>query len=499
MPSAVKGVSFRYPPCSGQHRLCTCQNQRGLRAGSSQRSKVAAPSRGLSRARLRVSCKSIKLRLYARPAQCAPSARRLPENWRSIASCVPGPAPFPALPGGYVETLADPEEVERYADLRNHASEALRLALGRLQALAPGIVAAALARFVSLLEVRNAAAIVRGETASSCFMTLVARGLEDERAWQDDASAAEAVDALTRFFRAMRQWGIASRHDEGAGAPSVLGDLVRRSATALDRDRDGVQRAEALARSAWRVGNVSDASATVLGAIANHDEEVGVIRANRFAAMAGAYRSDAGAAEEAASRVDDVARPFAGDRGFELQRAQAWRCVGYARLADPAGCEAAARLVDEIARPFAGERDFELERAQAWRYGGYAQAWRYVGSAPTADPAGCEAAARLVDEIARPFAGDRDFELQRAQAWRVVGDARRADPAECEAAARLVDEIARPFAGDRDFELQRAQAWNFVGLVPPDSPEGSEQRPGLTPYPDVAGTRGSGPAAGPRV
>jgi hypothetical protein len=76
-----RGVSFRYPLCSGQHRLCTCQNQRGLRAGSSQRSKVVAPSR----ARLR-SGKSIELRLYARPAQCAPSARRLPGNWRSIAS-----------------------------------------------------------------------------------------------------------------------------------------------------------------------------------------------------------------------------------------------------------------------------------------------------------------------------------------------------------------------------------------------------------------------------
>jgi hypothetical protein len=44
-------------------------------------------------ARLRVSGKSIKLRLYARPAQCAPSARRLAGNWRSIVSCGCLPAP----------------------------------------------------------------------------------------------------------------------------------------------------------------------------------------------------------------------------------------------------------------------------------------------------------------------------------------------------------------------------------------------------------------------
>lgn len=41
---------------------------------------------------------------------------------------VPGPAPFPALSGGYAEMMPDPEEVARYADLRSHASEALRLA-----------------------------------------------------------------------------------------------------------------------------------------------------------------------------------------------------------------------------------------------------------------------------------------------------------------------------------------------------------------------------------
>jgi hypothetical protein len=48
-------------------------------------------------------------------------------------------------------------------------------------------------------------------------------------------------------------------------------------------------------------------------------------------------------------------------------------------------------------------------------------AWSYVGYARRMDPAGCEAAARLVDEIARPFAGDRYFEHQCARAWENVG------------------------------------------------------------------------------
>jgi hypothetical protein len=118
----------------------------------------------------------------------------------------------------------------------------------------------------------------------------------------------------------------------------------------------------------------------VLGAISNQNEKLGVARANRFAAMVEARRSDAGAAKEAASCVDEIARPFAGDRDFELQRAIAWRYVGYARRDDPAGCEGMARLVDEIARPFAGNRDFELERAQAWRFVGYAPPDRPAGT-----------------------------------------------------------------------------------------------------------------------
>jgi hypothetical protein len=421
---------------------------------------------------------------------------------------VPGPAPFPALPGGYVETMADAEDAERYADLRSHASEALRLALERVQALAPGIAAAALGRFVSFLELDNTVAIVRGETALACVAALVANGLKDEEAWQDVASAGEALNALTRFFSAMRRWGIAFKRYESTGVPSVLGELVRRSAAALHPERDGVQRAEALARSAWRSG-VSVANATVLYALsaaASSHEASSVARASRFSAMAGMLRVDTEAAEEAAWRVDEIARPFVDDRSFEFERAQAWSCVCSTRWADVGRCETAARRVDEIVRPFAGDPAFELQRVQSWGcvcsvrwmdslrcetaarhvdeiarpFGGdpefeyeRAQAWHWVCSARWRDATGCEAAARQVDEIARPFAGDRAFEHERTQTWRSVCSALE-DATACEAAARHVDEIVCPFAGERAFEHERAQAWRSVCSSREADPAGCE-------------------------
>ncbi len=125
----------------------------------------------------------------------------------------------------------------------------------------------------------------------------------------------------------------------------------------------------------------------------------------------------------------------------------AWRYVAYARQNDAAGCEDAARQVDDLARPFAGERDFELQRAEARRYIAYAR---------RNDATGCERAARQVDDLARPFAGERDFEMHRAVAWRWVAYARRDNAAGCESAARQVDDVARPFAGERDFEEIRS-------------------------------------------
>ncbi len=70
-------------------------------------------------------------------------------------------------------------------------------------------------------------------------------------------------------------------------------------------------------------------------------------------------------------RVDEIASHVARDREFELERAFAWRRVGYARKDDPGGCETVARRVDEIARHFMADRDFENERAEAWRYVGW--------------------------------------------------------------------------------------------------------------------------------
>ncbi len=139
-----------------------------------------------------------------------------------------------------------------------------------------------------------------------------------------------------------------------------------------------------------------------------------------------------------------------------IARGHRFATMAAAMLGDERTVRHDANAVDSTVVPFAGERDFELERVQAWRYVAYAH---------QNDAAVCESAARHVDELARPFAGDRDFELERVQAWRYVAYAHQNDAAACELAARHVDELARPFAGERDFELERVQAWRYVAYA----------------------------------
>jgi hypothetical protein len=86
--------------------------------------------------------------------------------------------------------------------------------------------------------------------------------------------------------------------------------------------------------------------------------------------------------------------------------------------------------------------------------------------------------ARRVDEVARPFAGDRDFERQRAIAWCWVCWALRMDRQRSEMIARRVDDIVRPFAGDSDFEYLRAATWDFVGKLEHAHPNGVISRGG---------------------
>src|SRR5208282_255890 len=121
--------------------------------------------------------------------------------------------------------------------------------------------------------------------------------------------------------------------------------------------------------------------------------------------------------------------------------------------------EEAASHVDEIALSFAGNRDFELERARAWAF---------IASAMRKDAARSETIAKRVDELARPFPSDRDFELERARAWAFIAGPMRKDAVRGETIAKRVDEIALSFAGDRDFELARARAWAFVAEARPN-------------------------------
>jgi hypothetical protein len=375
---------------------------------------------------------------------------------------VPGPAPLPPLQGGYSDPMPNIEEEERYAALRTYASEALRFALERLQALPPGIAEAALERFVSLLEVENAVAIVRGDAAHACFFAIVGRGLEDKDAWADAASASNGLDAWIRFFTAMVRWGMIRQREVTISVAYVL--LLRRAALALGPDPDGVRRVDALGR--LMQPQTPPASLLVPAALIAISDEygdqyglLGKARLNRIQAASVAFGFDIGATsvlelaptvEEIARKVDEIARLFAGNREFELERARTWTCVSSVRRMDRAGCEAAAQRVDEIADCFAGDRDFVYESVRAWVCVVYSLRHH---------PDECKTTAERVDELSLPFGSDRDFEYERARTWSFVAEARCENHGDCEIIAGRVDEIARRFKDDRDFELERARTW----------------------------------------
>ena len=410
---------------------------------------------------------------------------------------VPGPTPFPPLPAGYHQGAADPEEIERFSGLRSRADEALRLGLEHLKALPPPNAAAALPRFVSLLEVDSSYAVIRQDAALICCLTLIARGQDGETEWKDTA-AAKAAEVFTRFLVALWRWGVVGE-DRTFGGLSGIRELIRRAGPAPDAD--GIRSLENLAGAAWELLDLlpewSAAIFDALAAWALGGGTMGAAHARCYAAAA-ACRRDPAAAANAAAFTDDIAHPFRGDLHFEYLRATAWRYVAGASEWEPPACETAARRVDCIARPFAGDSMFELERAQAWGYlcralkdpaeceaaarqvediarpfpGNpvfeleRARAWRYVAFVRD-DPAACETAARRVDDIGRHFPGNPNFERERVHAWRYVVSARAgwADPIGCEAAARLVDDIARPFPGNRVFEGERGRAWGAAGYA----------------------------------
>jgi hypothetical protein len=362
-----------------------------------------------------------------------------------------------------------------------HQFRAVLAAMRRIRALPPDQAASGLGRFVDLLDVPHAVAVVRGRATLFLICLAILRGLQDESSWQDPSQANVARAQLIRIFELLRHWGTNPYRDLiRLPVSRVLGALAGRVVLSLGSPL-AQSYADDLARAAWRAGFVGPGTTAVVlshlyyGLLRSTSfSPLALARGNRLLAMAvtllggghaartlvdriaHALPGDVGDCEHAATRVDDIARPFAGNREFELERAQAWRHVAYARGGDVVGCEHAATRVDDIARPFAGNREFELERAQAWRHVGYARRDEVVG---------CERAAAHVDDVARPFAGDREFELERAQAWGHVAYARRDDVAGCEYVATCVDDIIRHFAGDSGFELERAKAWGQVSYA----------------------------------
>ncbi len=236
----------------------------------------------------------------------------------------------------------------------------LAAALRHIRALPPYHAASSFVRLVDLLDVPNAVAIVRGRAALLCICTTLRRGLQDENAWRAPDEAGSALAALTRALRLLHRWGAdPSRHYR---LSQVLGDLVKRAVSGGDGPpAEGL--IDDLERAAWRPGTMSRRwTASVLCALSQcfagcaETSAATTTRAHRLEARAAALLDKKDVVEECAVAVDDLSRPFAGERDFELERAIVWRSVAFARRNDAAGCEAAARQVDDLARPFAGAR-----------------------------------------------------------------------------------------------------------------------------------------------
>ena len=153
----------------------------------------------------------------------------------------------------------------------------------------------------------------------------------------------------------------------------------------------------------------------------------------------------------------DVYKTMGGIKS-ELAAIKELRCSarGASLAGDASAAAAAAHKAENLARAFAGEREFEIECARVWEYVTYAERDHAER---------CHEMAARVDTIANPFAGDSEFGCLRATAWLAVAISERENAQRCRAIAECVDVIAKPFPGERHFELARAWAWRYVALA----------------------------------
>ena len=402
---------------------------------------------------------------------------------------VPGRVPLSPLAANGLEGGLDPEEAARHRAVNGRADHALGEALVRIRSLAPAQAAALWEQMATLVAIDRAVAVLHGAAVWRCLIALLERALSDAQVWSAPDDARRASETLWSMLAAPGRWGGIPDGQKNEGDAVILQRVGQRLAV------DGVARAalwQDFDRTDHIFGNdpilpylekwvvavvVGENEDRAESAITDRDGEEARIRAWRLRGWA--CRRDQPACEAIARQIDEIARPFAGEVRFELERAKAWRDVAAAYGGDRVSCEAMARRVEGIAAPFAGDARFEWERAKAWRY---------VAEACRDDRVSCEGMARRVEEIAAPFAGDAGFELERAQAWRFVAYACRDDRVSCETMARRVEGIAAPFAGDPKFERQRTEAWSYVS---PRSPNFFEMKGvrGIAP----AGSAGGSP------
>jgi hypothetical protein len=149
---------------------------------------------------------------------------------------------------------------------------------------------------------------------------------------------------------------------------------------------------------------------------------------------------------------------------LNVLQVQTWRGIIWSRLArafansnDADNCERAARMVDNVVRPFSGSIVFEHFSAQAWS--AVADAAATAGDADNA-----ERAARIVDEIAESLTDQQAINLERVRAWRstAVAFGNIGDFANAERTARIASDVADLYSGDDDFQHLRAEAWCAV-------------------------------------
>ena len=162
-----------------------------------------------------------------------------------------------------------------------------------------------------------------------------------------------------------------------------------------------------------------------------------------------AQRSEKDACWEALQRLEQQAKPFAGDSRVEVCRVEAWQNFCQLDSLDKAQAKKAFDIVEIIAAPFSGDTTVELSRARA----ACALAWKIKD-----DPLACKAFVNRVAKIAGSFRGKLDFEVEHASAYAALSWGDGNDLASACQACDEIKRIAEKFPMNVDIHMHLATA-----------------------------------------